>query len=304
MAPGDRTEAEGGTVNEAVGSLLVAIAHEVLAALRRLQHVEVSWTLFLAPVVLIFLLERAIPAHRARRLLSLETAQDAIWFSVETLMRATLYFYVAGALVSAHERWFGGFSLDATQGWPVPLRALLGVMVYDLVLYVHHVAHHRLSWLWPFHAVHHSQVHLNLFTAARFHVVEKLLARAMIFLPLVCLELTQTETFLTAWLVAWHARFSHGNIRTGLGPLWYVIVTPQSHRVHHSIEARHRDRNFTTHFPIWDMVFGTQYWGRNEYPETGIEDPRFPLERPGWWLLATPIAQTLYPFRQLLARNP
>lgn len=288
-------------MTESALELARLVGREALAALHRLPHVEASWTLFLLPVVAICLLERALPAKRGQRLLTVATAQDVVWFGVETAMRATLYFYVAGWLVWAHARLGGGVTLEATQAWPVPVRALLGVMVYDLALYAHHVLHHRVAALWPFHAVHHSQVRLSLFTAARFHVVEKLLARAMIFPPLVCLGLTQTETFLTAWLVAWHTRFYHGNIRTGLGPLWYLIVTPQSHRIHHSVEARHRERNFATHFPVWDMLFGTQHWRRDEYPDTGIEDRIFPLERSGWSLLTAPIAQTLYPFRRLRA---
>lgn len=278
---------------------ILAVGREALAAAQRLPHVEVTWTLFLLPVLVIFLLECAVPAKRGQRFLSVATAQDVVWFGVETVMRATLYFYAAGALVWIHARLAGGFTLEATQSWPVVVRALLGVLVYDLALYAHHVLHHRAASLWPFHAVHHSQVHLSLFTAARFHVVEKVLARAMIFAPLVCLGLTQTETFLTAWLVAWHTRFYHGNIRTGLGPLWYLIVTPQSHRIHHSVDARHRERNFATHFPVLDMLFGTQHWERDEYPDTGTEDPAFPLERSGWSLFTTPIAQTLYPFRRL-----
>jgi sterol desaturase/sphingolipid hydroxylase (fatty acid hydroxylase superfamily) len=272
---------------------------EALAALHRIPHVEVSWTLFLFPVVAIFVLEGLTPAQRGRPLLSAATGQDAVWFLVETVMRATLYFYVAGALVWAHRR-LGGFTIEATRAWPVALRALLGVMVYDLALYGHHTLFHGRR-LWAFHAVHHSQTRLSMFTAARFHVVEKVLARAMIFPPLVVLGLTQTETFLTAWLVAWHTRFYHANIRTSLGPLWYLIVTPQSHRIHHSVERHHRERNFATHFPLWDMLFGTQHWNRAEYPATGIEDPAFPLEGPGWSPAAALVAQTLYPFRRLRA---
>ena len=283
--------------------LVHALGGEALAALQRLPHVEVSWTLFLLPVAAIFILERVAPVQRGRRLFSAATGQDAVWFLVETVMRATLYFYVAGLLVWAHRR-LGGVTIEATRAWPVPVRALLGVMIYDLALYAHHVLHHRARGLWPFHAVHHSQTRLSLFTAARFHVVEKVLARAMIFPPLVLLGLTQTETFLTAWLVAWHTRFYHADIRTGLGPLWYLIVTPQSHRIHHSVEARHRERNFATHFPLWDMLFGTQHWDRDEYPPTGIEDPDFPLERPGWSPGSALVAQTLYPFRRLRAGSP
>jgi sterol desaturase/sphingolipid hydroxylase (fatty acid hydroxylase superfamily) len=286
-------------VKGVTGGLLDALGPEAAAAAQRVVHLEVSWSLFLVPVVVIVLLEHLIPARRGHRLLTVTTAQDLVWFAVEMAMRATCYFYLAGALVWLHRELAGGVTVWATRAWPVPVRALLGVLVYDLVLYGHHVLHHRLAALWPFHAVHHSQVQLSLFTASRFHVLEKALARAMIFPPLVFLGLTQTETFLTAWLVAWHTRFYHANIRTGLGPLWYLIVTPQSHRIHHSVHPGHRERNFATHFPVWDMLFGTQHWRRDEYPATGIEDPTFPMERSGWSLLWTPIAQTLYPFRRL-----
>ena len=284
------------------GQILRALSDEVLAALDRIPHVEVSWALFIVPVAAIFVLERLAPAQRNRPLLSAATGQDVFWFLVETALRATLYFYAAGVLVWAHRR-LGGFTVEAARAWPIPLRALLGVMVYDLALYAHHrLFHHR--GLWDFHAVHHSQPRLSLFTAARFHVVEKVVARAMIFPPLVVLGLSQTETFLTAWLVAWHTRFYHANIRTGLGPLWYLVVTPQSHRIHHSVEAHHRERNFATHFPLWDMLFGTHHWRRDEYPATGIEDPAFPLERSGWSVLGTAVAQTLYPFRPRRAGSP
>jgi sterol desaturase/sphingolipid hydroxylase (fatty acid hydroxylase superfamily) len=284
--------------------LLAALGQEAHAAALRVQHVEASWALFLVPVVAIVLLERFLPARRGERVLSVATAQDVVWFAIEMVLRATAYYYLAGALLWAHQALAGGVTVSATRSWPVPLRALLGVLVYDLILYGHHRLHHRLRALWPFHAVHHSQVQLSLFTTARFHVLEKVLARAMIFPPLVFLGLSQTETFLTAWLVAWHTRFYHANIRTGLGPLWYVIVTPQSHRIHHSVDPRHRERNLATHFPVWDMLFGTQHWRRDEYPPTGIEDRAFPMERTGWSVFWTPVAQTLYPFRPRRAGSP
>lgn len=283
--------------------LLHALGAEALAAAQRVRHME-AWWLFLLPVAAIFVLERLVPARRGQPVLSVTTAQDVVWFAVETVMRATLYFYLVGALMWVHREVVGGGTVWATRSWPVPLRALLGVLVYDFVLYGHHLVHHRLRALWPFHAVHHSQVHLSLFTTARFHVLEKVLARTLIFPPLIFLGLTQTETVLTAWLVAWHPRFYHANIRTGLGPLWYLVVTPQSHRIHHSRYPWHRERNFATHFPVWDMLFGTQHWDRGEYPPTGIEDSAFPMERSGWSVLWTPIAQTLYPFRQLRAGSP
>jgi sterol desaturase/sphingolipid hydroxylase (fatty acid hydroxylase superfamily) len=104
-----------------------------------------------------------------------------------------------------------------------------------------------------------------------------------------------------ALVARWYTRFYHGNIRTNLGPLRYVLVTPQSHRIHHSIEPRHRDTNFGALFSIWDQMFGTQYRRYDEYPETGIEDDAFPHEASGDLrsLLVTPFVQMAYPLRKL-----
>jgi len=114
-------------------------------------------------------------------------------------------------------------------------------------------------------------------------------------------------------VLTWYARFLHSNVRADFGLLQWILVTPQSHRIHHSIEERHYDRNYGTYFCIWDRLFGTHYTGGNEFPETGIKDPDFPVEKTirGWSLLRTPMLQLVYPFvtiarelRQRFARPP
>jgi len=84
-----------------------------------------------------------------------------------------------------------------------------------------------------------------------------------------------------------------------------VLVTPQSHRVHHSIEGRHSDTNFGSLFSVWDHLFGTQYRRYDEYPDTGIEDAAFPVERSTRIrdLLVTPIVQMAYPFQRILRKD-
>jgi hypothetical protein len=96
----------------------------------------------------------------------------------------------------------------------------------------------------------------------------------------------------------WYTPFYHGNIRTNLGPLKYILVTPQSHRVHHSLDAGHRDTNFGALFSIWDFILRTQCKDFDVYPETGIEDKGFPHEAKLGMknLLLTPFYQLLYPF--------
>ena len=94
---------------------------------------------------------------------------------------------------------------------------------------------------------------------------------------------------------------------TNLGPLRYVFVTPQSHRIHHANNLEYRDRNFGSIFSIWDFAFSTQVRVYDEYPETGIDDTEFPLETSAnpVKLLIMPVVQMVYCFSragQLVAR--
>ena len=104
------------------------------------------------------------------------------------------------------------------------------------------------------------------------------------------------------WIRHWHTRMYHSNIRTNLGWLRYIFVTPQSHRVHHSIEPRHHDTNFGLTFSLWDQLFGTQYRGYDEYPATGIDDEGFPSEQVGKEKLGVVrrlVSQLMYPFEAI-----
>jgi len=104
----------------------------------------------------------------------------------------------------------------------------------------------------------------------------------------------------------WHTRLIHANVRTNFGPLGHIFVSPQFHRIHHSIELRHRDLNFGVALTIWDRLFGTMYRGRDEYPETGVDGVDFvPPARlsPKAWTVSL-IEQIIYPFRQLWRGTP
>jgi hypothetical protein len=105
--------------------------------------------------------------------------------------------------------------------------------------------------------------------------------------------------------LAIHNRFIHANLKINLGWLGWLLASPQFHRVHHSADAAHRDKNFGRTLSIFDHLFGTAYPSRHVYPETGIADIRFPDEDkvrvrqlPGNWL-----TQTVYPFVQLFGQR-
>lgn len=134
----------------------------------------------------------------------------------------------------------------------------------------------------------------------RYHILEYIVRHTWLVIPFLMLQVDPPQIVWFSIIAKWYTRFYHGNIRTNLGPLRYVLVTPQFHRIHHSVERRHRDTNFGALFSIWDRLFGTQYRGYDEYPETGIEDEAFPHEKVAGVtsLLLRPLVRMVYPFRQ------
>lgn len=126
----------------------------------------------------------------------------------------------------------------------------------------------------------------------------------IIFIPVLAVKLSAPAMIGFLLVMQWHRNIYHANLRTNYGWLRYVLVTPQSHRIHHSMLPEHLDSNFGVNLSIWDHLFGTQYRNYDEYPVTGIEDEAFPHEqsrRPGA-LAATLVDQFLYPFRLLRRR--
>ncbi len=123
------------------------------------------------------------------------------------------------------------------------------------------------------------------------------------FIPLNMFSVTFANTGWLYFIPVLYFRLYHANIKTNLGPLKYILVTPQSHRIHHSLERKHWDKNYGFIFTIWDNVFGTQYKNYDEYPDTGVDDLNFPVERSFTCVVKTFFAQLFYPFQQLLKRE-
>jgi sterol desaturase/sphingolipid hydroxylase (fatty acid hydroxylase superfamily) len=169
----------------------------------------------------------------------------------------------------------------------------------DFVAWLSHLARHKVPFFWGFHSVHHAQRNLNFFTEYRSHIMDELLKYTLEALPLFMLEQSFVQIATINQLRYWHSAFYHANVKSNHGFLRYFIVTPQSHRVHHSIEPQHRDTNFGSSFSIWDQIFGTQCKDYDAYPDTGIEDPFFPVDQSQSLKnsLKTFFAQFFYPLK-------
>jgi sterol desaturase/sphingolipid hydroxylase (fatty acid hydroxylase superfamily) len=163
----------------------------------------------------------------------------------------------AGVALVAAERGFGLFHVIGLPFW---LAAPIGFLALDLVIYGQHVMFHHVPWLWRLHRMHHADLDIDVTTGVRFHPVEILLSLvikiatvALLGIPaaaVVCFEVVLNATSM----------FNHANASL---PRWLdrvarlMLVTPDMHRVHHSIRRQETDSNFGFNLPWWDRLFGT-----------------------------------------------
>lgn len=233
--------------------------------------------LFLVPFI--FALEYVIPARPEQRGFSPSVVQDALYMMIHLPVIAGFLAYVSMPVNDFLSDNVGFLVVDSTRSWPLWVIALLGIMIADFGSWVAHIIKHKVPLFWRFHMVHHSQIRMNLFTANRTHPVDALIEAVILLLPFFFFFpsfIDETgNVFLLALLGGWYVRFQHANIRTNMGPLRYLFVTPQSHRVHHSTEPEHWNSNYANIF-AWDRLFGTQHSDVTSYPPTGINDPYFP----------------------------
>ena len=250
----------------------------------------------------IFALERWRPAIPGARIVGPALGYDFIWFVAEVLTNSGLLLAYGHFLYTLYDSHLAFLRVSAVAELPVAARFVLVALLTDFLGWFHHWVRHKVRWLWYFHEIHHSQREMNPFTDLRYHFVEYLVTRAISAIPMFSLGF-DAPTFV-AWELGrtWFTRMYHSNIRTNLGRLRFVLVTPQSHRIHHSASPEHRDKNFGVLLSVWDRIFGTHYEGGDgEYPLTGVHNDEFPLEHRelGWRMVLMPMEQLVYPFRMM-----
>ena len=269
-------------------------------ALRHAAHALLVAVRSPAPALVIaLLLERWRPVFARQRDLTRGFLQDLLWYLLDFAAQFGWVPLLVALLAWIKLRLIGPSQLLPAGVLPEPLVWTLGVLVADFLGYAGHVIRHRVDALWRFHAVHHSQRELNFFSQHRFHQVDTVVQQTISAGTLLLLDASWTAVGLFSGIALAHFQLYHSSIRSDYGVLRYVLVTPQSHRIHHSRDPRHQDTNFGIIFSLWDHLFGTQYRRYDEYPEAlGIDDPSFPIEqgtrpRTSVRVLA---AQLLYPF--------
>ncbi len=163
----------------------------------------------------------------------------------------------------------------AIQALPTWLQFVLAVLVADTAQALLHRAYHRVPWLWRFHAIHHSSTHMDWLAGSRMHLVEVVLTRSMVLLPLVLLGFSQAAVNAYVVLVGLQAVLAHANLGLRFGWLEHVLVLPRYHHWHHARSPDYVDANYAIHLPLIDRLLGTHRLPRDgAWPEEyGILDP-------------------------------
>jgi sterol desaturase/sphingolipid hydroxylase (fatty acid hydroxylase superfamily) len=184
---------------------------------------------------------------------------------------------------------------------PVVVQAIGAFLIFDLMFYVAHVLKHRIRWLWYFHAIHHSQRYVSPLTGRRNHPCEEIINAAIKVVPIAIVGGSYPGWVLFAFFNNMWGYYIHADLRTNMGPLKYVLVSPQHHRLHHTIEPSLADRNFGERLTVWDWMFGTLHTDFDTYTATGVKEFEGIEEHSGSPLGLTIawLRQFLFPFRMI-----
>ncbi|WP_294619925.1 sterol desaturase family protein [uncultured Roseovarius sp.] len=190
------------------------------------------------------------------------------------LLALALPLLAVGAALDAQANGWGAMqSIDA----PMWAKVIATVLIFDFAIWAQHLITHKVPILWRIHRVHHADRDMDVTTAIRFHPVEIALSMLLKIGLVYLLGPPAIGIVLFEIILNGTAMFNHANIRL---PLWLdaivrqVLVTPDMHRVHHSIHRHEHDSNYGFSLSIWDRMFRTYI----PQPEAGHDDMTVGLE--------------------------
>lgn len=173
------------------------------------------------------------------------------------VLRLALPIVATGTAVIASENGWGLFQLVA---WPPVLELILAIILLDMVIYWQHVASHHIPLLWRLHKVHHADRDIDATTGIRFHPIEIVLSMIYKMFWVVVLGPSVAAVILFEVILNGCALFNHANLKLPKAldnALRRFLVTPDMHRVHHSVIVKETNSNYGFSLSVWDRLFGT-----------------------------------------------
>jgi len=213
---------------------------------------------FLGVLAAMALWEIAAPRRRREIPRVIRWTNNLALVVVDTaILRLTFPILAVGLAVMAEERGWGVFN---TFDAPVWVSIVLSMLLLDLAIYLQHVMFHAVPGLWRFHRMHHADLDFDVTTGLRFHPVEILISMGIKLAAVAALGPPAVAVLLFEVLLNATALFNHANInlpRPIDRVLRLIVVTPDMHRVHHSVDPIETNSNFGFNLPWWDRLLGT-----------------------------------------------
>lgn len=218
----------------------------------------VRLTSFLGMFVVMAAWEILSPRRRYRVPRLLRWTNNLGLVIVDTLLLRLVFPVLAiGVAVNAEVNGWGLLNLIDI---PAIVAVIVALLLLDLAIYGQHVATHKIPFLWRLHRVHHADLDFDLTTGLRFHPVEILLSMGFKMLVVLALGAPAVAVLIFEVVLNVSAVFNHGNVSLPAAVdrwLRWIIVTPDMHRVHHSIHRIETDSNYGFSLSWWDRLFGT-----------------------------------------------
>ena len=218
----------------------------------------IRMSFFFGMLVLIGLWELAAPKR------ALTISKSVRWinnlglvFFNSFMLRVLFPAAAVGVVVFASEQGWGLFNYVEVPFW---FEVVASIIIMDFVIYIQHVMVHAIPVLWRLHRLHHADLDYDVTTGARFHPIEIILSMLIKFATILLLGPAVIAVIIFEVMLNATAMFNHGNIslpKTLDKYLRLFLVTPDMHRVHHSIEDDEANSNFGFSLPWWDRLFGT-----------------------------------------------
>ena len=229
---------------------------------------EAGWRLaFFGGVFIVMLIWELLAPKRRLTVSKLQRWLHNIGLLLLNSLLLRLLFPAAavGMAYSVGEMNWGLFNLLSLPAW---FEVAAAVLLLDLAIYLQHLLMHRVPLLWRLHRVHHADLDIDLTTGSRFHTIEILLSMLIKWGVILLLGPALLAVLIFEILLNGMAMFNHANVRLPVGldsTMRKLLVTPDMHRVHHSILRRETNSNYGFNLSLWDRCFRTYI----DQPEKG-----------------------------------
>ncbi|MBC8151310.1 MAG: sterol desaturase family protein [Bacteroidetes bacterium] len=208
-------------------------------------------------IAIIMLWERVAPYRKGLPVFRDGFWVDLVWYTIiqSFVLKIVIFDYVVAPI----QHSFDWSDVQFVRYWPVWVQVLFFVFTHDLYIYLFHRLQHANKYLWRTHEAHHSNKQVDFLSGSRSHALEILINQTIEFAPIILLGADPAVIPIKALLDAVFGLFIHANIRVKLGPLKYIINSPDLHLWHHANYQEVFHANFSTKFSFWDYMFGTAY---------------------------------------------